>query len=135
MWKAATPNAGDSLLPQFAVVLLQPLDLLSQILRPGLKVRQFVALFLHDVCGRLFLPIVLKPPSPAAIRRAIRAADGAMSKLHPQLLQSPSRARPALVRRRFCQSQHPRAYIIHRNDRHFAAIVKASAGVRIFSTR
>jgi hypothetical protein len=87
--------------------LPQPLDLLSQFLRPGLKICQFVVLLLHDVRGRFVLPMVLKPPSCA---------------------------KPTLVRWRFRESQHPGAYIVNWNDWHFAAIVKAGAGVMILCT-
>ncbi len=60
-------------------LLPQPFDLLSQLLCPGLKIGQFVALFLYHFRECLFLPMVLKPPSSAAIRRAIRAENGAVS--------------------------------------------------------
>jgi hypothetical protein len=73
-------------------LLLQLFDLLSQLLRPRLKIRQFVAHFLRHVRGCLILPMVLQPPSSAAIWRAIRAEDGAVSvtpAARPALAASP----------------------------------------------
>ena len=57
-------------------LLSQPLDLLLQLLCAGLKVRQLIALLLHGVRGRLFLPMVVQPPScakPTLVRRRLGA--------------------------------------------------------------